>query len=39
MNVKYPGISGNMQGEKKETSPAIKAAEYDIVSVNILFTG
>jgi hypothetical protein len=33
---KYAGISGSTQGEKKDKSPAIKAAEKDMVSVNIV---
>jgi hypothetical protein len=35
MKEKYPGIRGNMQGEKKESNPAANAAEYDMVSLNI----
>ncbi len=33
---KYAGISGSTQGEKKDRSPAINAAEKDTVSVNII---
>jgi hypothetical protein len=35
MNVKYAGISGSTQGEKKDNNPAIKAAQYDTGSKNI----
>ena len=35
IKVKYAGISGSIQGEKKEKSPARKAAGYGTVSVNI----
>ena len=31
INVKYAGIKGKIQGEKKDKSPAIKAALYVIV--------
>jgi len=34
---KYAGISGNTQGDKKDRRPAIKAAEKDTVSMNIIF--
>jgi len=33
---KYPGIKGNIQGEKKDSNPAANAAEYDMVSLNII---
>jgi hypothetical protein len=36
IKVKYDGIIGRMQGEKKERSPAKKAAGYVIVSTNIV---
>jgi hypothetical protein len=36
MNVKYAGISGSTQGDKKERIPAINAAGNDTVSVNIV---
>ncbi len=39
IKVKYDGIIGSIQGEKKERSPAKKAAEYVIVSINIGATG
>jgi len=35
MKEKYPGIKGNIQGEKKESNPVANAAEYDMVSLNI----
>ena len=35
MNVKYAGIRGSIHGEKKDKSPAKKAAGYVIVSSNI----
>ena len=38
INVKYAGISGNIQGEKKDKSPARKAAEYETVSTNMPMT-
>ncbi|MDX2439378.1 MAG: hypothetical protein QNK40_02385 [Desulfobacterales bacterium] len=34
MKEKYAGIKGRIQGEKKESSPAIRAAWYDMVSTN-----
>jgi len=36
MKEKYPGIKGNIQGEKKDSNPAANAAEYDMVSPNII---
>jgi hypothetical protein len=36
MKEKYPGIRGNIQGEKKDSNPAANAAEYDMVSLNII---
>jgi len=36
IKVKYEGITGSMQGEKKESSPAKKAAGYVTVSTNIV---
>ena len=38
IKVKYAGISGNIQGEKKDKSPARNAAEYETVSTNMLMT-
>jgi hypothetical protein len=38
MKEKYPGIRGNMQGEKKDSKPAANAAEYDMVSLNIIIS-
>ena len=39
IKVKYDGIIGRIQGEKKERSPAKKAAGYVTVSINIIATG
>ena len=36
IKVKYEGIIGSIQGEKKESSPARKAVGYVIVSTNII---
>ena len=37
INEKYPGIRGRIQGEKKERTPAMKAADYETVSANIFY--
>ena len=37
INEKYAGISGKMQGEKKENNPAAKETEYGMDSVNIFY--
>jgi hypothetical protein len=34
IKVKYAGMRGNMQGEKKDSNPATNAAEMDILSAN-----
>jgi len=36
MKEKYPGIKGNIHGEKKDINPEANAAEYDMVSLNII---
>jgi hypothetical protein len=35
---KYAGINGRIQGEKKDSRPAIRAAEYVIFSVNTILS-
>jgi hypothetical protein len=37
IKVKYAGIRGSTQGDRKESSPAKNAAEYEMVSSNIKF--
>jgi hypothetical protein len=36
IKVKYAGISGKIQGEKKDNNPAVNAAKYDMDSANII---
>jgi hypothetical protein len=36
IKVKYAGMSGSTQGDKKERNPAIKAAGNDIASIDII---
>jgi len=36
IKVKYAGISGNTHGDKKESNPAKKAAEYETDCANMV---
>ncbi|MGW8320480.1 MAG: hypothetical protein ACWGSD_02885 [Thermodesulfobacteriota bacterium] len=35
MKLKYAGINGRMQGERKESNPAVKAANKEVFSMDL----